>query len=116
MRITVCDVGPRDGLQNEPRTLPAATRAELVSRLASAGLPRVEAVSFVRDDLVPQMAGAEEVVGASVRGGAQLSGLVLNARGYARLLGTSLDLVNLTLAATDAFNRANANASTEEAL
>ncbi len=62
MDVTICDVGPRDGLQNEPESLAPAVRAELVSRLAAARLPRIEAVSFVRDDRVPQMAGAEEVV------------------------------------------------------
>ena len=60
--LKLCDVGPRDGLQNEAEALEPATRAELVNRLAAAGLPRVEAVSFVRDDRVPQMARAEEVV------------------------------------------------------
>ena len=116
MRVTVCDVGPRDGLQNEPETLPPATRAELVTRLAAAGLPRVEAVSFVREDRVPQMAGAEEVVALAQRRGAELSGLVLNERGYDRFAATSLDRVNLTLAATESFNRRNANASLEEAV
>jgi isopropylmalate/homocitrate/citramalate synthase len=116
MRLTICDVGPRDGLQNEPDTLPPATRAELVSRLAAAGLPRVEAVSFVRDDRVPQMAGAEEVVAAArVRDDAELSGLVLNERGYERFASTGLDRLNLTLAATDSFNRRNGNASLDEA-
>jgi len=113
--VTICDVGPRDGLQNEPEALGAPTRAELVSRLAAAGLPRVEAVSFVRDDLVPQMAGAEEVVAGADRAGAELSGLVLNERGYDRFRETALDRLNLTLAATDSFNRRNGNASLEEA-
>jgi isopropylmalate/homocitrate/citramalate synthase len=116
MRITVCDVGPRDGLQNEPEVLPAAMRAELVTRLAAAGLPRVEAVSFVRDDLVPQMAGAEEVVATARRRGAELSGLVLNEHGYERFAATGLDRFNCTLAATETFNRRNANASLEEAV
>jgi hydroxymethylglutaryl-CoA lyase/(R)-citramalyl-CoA lyase len=116
MDVLVCDVGPRDGLQNEPDVLAPAVRAELVTRLAAAGLPRVEAVSFVRDDAVPQMAGAEEVVAAADAGGAELSGLVLNRRGHDRLAATSLDRVNCTLAATDAFNRRNANASLDEAL
>ena len=79
--ITLCDVGPRDGLQNEPDVLAPAVRAELVTRLAGAGLRRIEAVSFVRDDRVPQMAGAEDVVAAADRGAAELSGLVLNERG-----------------------------------
>ena len=64
MPITVCDVAPRDGLQNEPDVLSVSVRADLVNRLAAAGMPRVEAASFVRDDRVPQMAGAEEVVAA----------------------------------------------------
>jgi hydroxymethylglutaryl-CoA lyase/(R)-citramalyl-CoA lyase len=114
--IAVCDVGPRDGLQNEPDTLPAATRAELVSRLAAAGLRRIEAVSFVRDDRVPQMACAEEVVATAERGGAELIGLVLNERGYERFAATNLDRLNCTLAATEEFNRRNANASLAEAI
>jgi len=114
--ITVCDVGPRDGLQNEPETLSVETRAELVSRLAVAGLARIEAVSFVRDERVPQMAGAERVVATSVRGDAQLSGLVLNERGYERFAATDLDRLNCTLAVTEAFNRRNGNATLAEAL
>jgi len=113
--ITVCDVGPRDGLQNEPDVLRPAVRAELVSRLAAARLPRIEAVAFVRDDRVPQMAGAEEVVAAADRGSAELSGLVLNERGYERLAATGLDRVNCTLAATEEFNRRNGNATLAEA-
>jgi isopropylmalate/homocitrate/citramalate synthase len=114
--VTVCDVGPRDGLQNVSETLPPAVRAELVTRLAGAGVPRVEAVAFVRDDLVPQMAGAEEVVAAIDRGSAELSGLVLNVQGYERFRDTPLDRLNCTFAATDAFNRRNGNATLEEAL
>jgi isopropylmalate/homocitrate/citramalate synthase len=114
--ITICDVGPRDGLQNEPDVLEPAVRAELVSRLAAARLPRVEAVSFVRDERVPQMAGAEAVVAAADRGSAELSGLVLNERGYERFAATSLDRLNCTLAATAEFNRRNGNASLDEAV
>ena len=115
--MIVCDVGPRDGLQNEPETLAPAVRAELATRLAAAGLPRVEAVSFVRDDRVPQMAGAEEVAALLPRdGAAEWSGLVLNERGYERFRETGLDRLNLTLAATDSFSRRNANASRDEAL
>jgi hydroxymethylglutaryl-CoA lyase/(R)-citramalyl-CoA lyase len=116
MNVTICDVGPRDGLQNEPDTLEPAVRAELVSRLAAAGVPRIEAVSFVRDDRVPQMADAEDVVAAARRGGAELSGLVLNERGYERFAQTNLDRLNCTLAATEEFNRRNGNASLEEAV
>jgi hydroxymethylglutaryl-CoA lyase/(R)-citramalyl-CoA lyase len=117
MGVTVCDVGPRDGLQNEPEVLPPATRAELVNRLAAAGLPRVEAVSFVRDERVPAMAGAEEVVSAiDRREGTEYAGLVLNAKGYERLRETGLDRVNCTLAATETFNQRNGNMSLEDAV
>jgi isopropylmalate/homocitrate/citramalate synthase len=117
MRVTVCDVGPRDGLQNEPETLAPAIRAELVDRLARAGLPRIEAVSFVHPDRVPQMAGAEDVVAAvTSRDGAELAGLVLNEKGYERLAQTNLDRVNVTLAATDSFSERNAGMPRAEAL
>src|SRR5207248_6250192 len=116
MRVTLCDVGPRDGLQNEPEALAPPVRAELVSRLAAAGLPRVEAVSFVRDERVPQMAGAEDVVAAiERRDGTEYSGLVLNERGWERFRDTALDRVNVTLGATESFNERNGNATLEEA-
>jgi hydroxymethylglutaryl-CoA lyase/(R)-citramalyl-CoA lyase len=115
--VILCDVGPRDGLQNEPDSLPPATRAQLVGRLAAAGLPRVEAVSFVRDDRVPQMAGAEEVVRAlERRPGTEYSGLVLNERGWDRFEASWLDRVNCTLGATETFNQRNGNASLEQAV
>jgi isopropylmalate/homocitrate/citramalate synthase len=115
--ITLCDVGPRDGLQNEAEALEPATRAELVNRLAAARLPRVEAVSFVRDDRVPQMAGAEDVVAEiHPHEGTEYSGLVLNERGYERFAETGLDRVNVTLGATEEFNRRNGNASLDEAV
>jgi len=115
--LIVSDVGPRDGLQNERDTLARAIRAELVNRLAESGLPRIEAVSFVRDDRVPQMAGAEEVVaGIERREGVEYAGLVLNEPGFERLRQTSLDRVNVTLGATDTFNRRNGNATLSEAV
>jgi hydroxymethylglutaryl-CoA lyase/(R)-citramalyl-CoA lyase len=116
MKVTVCDVGPRDGLQNEPAVLEPVLRAELCNRLAASGVPRVEAVSFVRDDRVPQMAGAEEVVaGFGRQSGVVYAGLVLNERGYERLQASGLDEVHVTLAATESFSRRNANVSLEEA-
>jgi hydroxymethylglutaryl-CoA lyase/(R)-citramalyl-CoA lyase len=114
--VILCEVGPRDGLQNEPDVLPPSVRAELVNMLAAARLPRVEAVSFVRDDRVPQMAGAEEVVDAlERRDGTAYAGLVLNEQGYDRLRATWLDRVNVTLAATDSFSQRNANATVADA-
>ena len=117
MRVTVCDVGPRDGLQNEKAVVEPAVRAELVDRLAAAGLPAIEAVSFVHPGLVPQMAGAEEVVAAlHRREGVTYSGLVLNAKGAERFAATDLDELHFNLAATDSFGRENQNATPEEAL
>jgi isopropylmalate/homocitrate/citramalate synthase len=116
VRIEICDVGPRDGLQNEPETLHPSVRAELVNRLARAGVPRIEAASFVRADAVPQMAGAEDVVAAIERvEGVEYSGLALNEKGYERLAASGLDRVNFTLAATETFNRRNANQSLADA-
>src|SRR4051794_19978201 len=110
VRITLCDVGPRDGLQNEPESLEPAVRADLVNRLAAAGLPRVEAVSFVRDERVPRMAGAEDVVaGIERRAGTAYVGLVLNERGWERFVQTGLDRVTVTFGATEGFNQANGN-------
>jgi hydroxymethylglutaryl-CoA lyase/(R)-citramalyl-CoA lyase len=115
--LTICDVGPRDGLQNEQRHLDPQTRAELVNRIAAAGVPRIEAVSFVNPARVPQMAGAEEVVaGIERRPGVVYAGLVLNERGYDRLAETDLDEVHFAFASTETFNRKNQNASPEESL
>ncbi len=115
--MTICEVGPRDGLQNEAVTLELGVRAELVDRLAATGLPRIEAVSFVHPERVPQMAGAEEVAESlDRREGVVYAGLVLNERGYDRLTATGLDEAHFSFGATDSFNRRNANASVEESL
>ena len=117
MQVLLCDVGPRDGLQNEPEVVPPETRAELVDRLAAAGLRRIEAVSFVRADRVPQMAGAEDVLErVHRREGVELSGLVLNERGWERFAAAGLDRVNVTFAATETFNLRNGNATLAEAV
>jgi hydroxymethylglutaryl-CoA lyase/(R)-citramalyl-CoA lyase len=112
--VVVCDVGPRDGLQNEPGVLPPAVRAELAGRLSAAGVPRIEAASFVRDDLVPQMAGAEEVAAALPQDTpTTFAGLVLNERGYDRLRATSLREVHVSFAASETFQQRNAGSSVE---
>lgn len=117
MRVRVCEVGPRDGLQNDPKVLTPATRAELVDRLAACGLPRIEAVSFVNPARVPQMAGAEEVVAAiKRRSGVVYAGLVLNEKGLERLASTRLDEVHFAFAGSETFNRRNQNASVDESL
>jgi hydroxymethylglutaryl-CoA lyase/(R)-citramalyl-CoA lyase len=117
VRITICDVGPRDGLQNEDTTLAPAVRAELCDRLAAAGVPRVEAVSFVSPKRVPQMAGAEEVMAAiDRRPGTVYAGLVLNDRGYERALAAGVDEVHYAFPVTDEFARRNQNTTVAEAV
>jgi isopropylmalate/homocitrate/citramalate synthase len=116
-RVTVCDVAPRDGLQNDDTVLEPRVRAELVDRLAAAGLPRVEAVSFVNPARVPQMAGAEEVVAAlERRPGVVYAGLVLNDRGYDRLAATGLDEAHFAFSATEAFNQRNQGTTVAESV
>lgn len=110
------EVGPRDGLQNEREVVPPETRAELVRRLADAGLRRIEAASFVNPERVPQMAGAEEVVAGLEQDGVVYAGLALNERGYERLRETGLGEVSFALAATESFSRRNAGASVEESI
>jgi isopropylmalate/homocitrate/citramalate synthase len=112
MSVTICEVGPRDGLQNEARTLEPALRAELVDRLAATGLCWIEAASFVNPRLVPQMAGAEEVAEKiSRRPGVTYAGLALNERGYERLAEAALDQANYAVPATDEFGLRNSNST-----
>jgi isopropylmalate/homocitrate/citramalate synthase len=116
-QVLICDVGPRDGLQNDKVILQPGVRAELVDRLSAAGLPNVEAVSFVHPERVPAMAGAEEVMAAiERRPGTVYSGLVLNERGYDRALAAGVDEVHYAFACTDEFGMRNQNQTTEQGL
>lgn len=117
MALIVCDVGPRDGLQNEAKILDPAVRAELCDRLAAAGLKRLEAASFVNPKLVPQMTGAEDVMAALHRkAGTVYAGLALNEQGYDRALAAGVDEVHYAFSAGDEFGRRNQNATSEEGL
>ena len=116
-QVTLCDVGPRDGLQNDAVILEPVMRAELTDRLAAAGLPRVEVVSFVSPARVPQMAGAEDVVAAlNRRPQTVYAGLVLNDKGYDRLVATGLDEMHFAFAATETFNQRNQGAAVSESI
>jgi len=116
-RVTVFEVGPRDGLQNEPEILAPGIRAELVEKLVGAGVRAAEAASFVDPRRVPQMAGAEDVVAALDRvEGVVYAGLALNERGYDRLVASGLDEVRFAFGATESFNQRNQNASVQESL
>lgn len=123
--VEIVEVGPRDGLQNEAVPLATGVKVELIRRALAAGVRRIEAVSFVHPRLVPQMADAEAVM-AAVRAEGFLPeglasadvtfiGLVLNPRGLDRALAAGVDEVNVVVAASDGFARANQN-STVDAL
>ena len=117
MSLELCDVAPRDGLQSLDVLLPPATRAELAGRLAASGLQRVEVASFVRDDLVPAMAGAEKVVEALPDpGGTTWAGLVLNERGYDRLAASGLREAHATFGVTETFQQRNGGSPVEDGL
>jgi len=110
--VTVCDVAPRDGLQNDAATLAPEVRAELCGRLATTGLPRVEAASFVNPQRVPQMAGAEEVFAALDRGrpsarSTVYAALALNPRGMQRAVAAGAGEIHLAYPLTDTFAQRN---------
>jgi hydroxymethylglutaryl-CoA lyase len=109
-RVRVVEVGPRDGLQNEPAILPLATKQLFVKRLAEAGLPVIEAGAFVRADRVPQMADTDELFRRLGRvPGPILSALVPNRRGLERALQCGVRAVAVFTAASDAFALRNIN-------
>jgi hydroxymethylglutaryl-CoA lyase len=116
--IRVVDVGPRDGLQNEKRLVPAAVKIELIERLARAGLRTIEATSFVSPKWVPQMADAAEVLaGLHRQAGVDYPVLLPNLQGLERARAAGVnDEVAVFTAASDAFNRKNINASVDESL
>jgi isopropylmalate/homocitrate/citramalate synthase len=115
--VTVVEVGPRDGLQNEAAVVPAADKVRLIERLADAGLPVVEATSFVSPRAVPQLADAEEVLPAvHRRPGVRYPVLVPNVRGLERALAAGADAIAVFTAASDEFTRANIGMTIAESL
>jgi hydroxymethylglutaryl-CoA lyase len=113
------EVGPRDGFQNEPEIIPTAEKVRLIDLLAATGLSRLEVTSFVRPDVIPQLADAEEVLASIARpDGVSYSVLIPNERGLERALGQRdrFDEVNLFLSATETHNRRNVNRSIAESL
>lgn len=115
--VTVVEVGPRDGLQNEAAVVPTAAKVELIERLADAGLPVVEATSFVSPRAVPQLADADQVLPAvRRRPGVRYPVLVPNVRGLERALAAGADAIAVFTAASEAFTRANINMTVAESL
>jgi hydroxymethylglutaryl-CoA lyase len=117
--VRIREVGPRDGFQNEPETIPTAEKVRLVDLLSSSGLKRIEVTSFVRPDVIPQLSDAEEVLGAvERREGVSFSVLIPNERGLERALGLRerFDEINVFVSASETHNRKNVNRAIEESL
>jgi len=115
--VTVYEVGPRDGLQNERETVPAAVKVELVERLATAGLPAIEATSFVRPEWVPQLADADEVARSLAYGGpTRYPALVPNEAGLRRAIDAGVREIAVFGSATESFSRRNLNRTVDESL
>ncbi len=116
IQISVREVGPRDGLQNED-PVPTAAKIELIDRLSATGVRRIEAVSFVRPEAIPQMADADEVwTGIDRVASVRYSALVPNLRGARRALDRGLTEIEAVVSASDTHNRKNVNRSTQESL
>ena len=116
-RIEIVEMAPRDGLQNEPRTVATADKIALVDQLSDCGFRRIEAASFVSPKWVPQMAdGAEVMAGIDRRPGVAYTALTPNEKGYARARAAGADAVAVFGSASEGFSRANVNVSVDEAL
>src|SRR5262249_44481639 len=115
-RVRIHEVGARDGLQNEKRTVPTEVKAEFIRRLADAGLTTIEATSFVHPEWVPQLADAEELFPLVHELPVALPVLVPNARGLDRALSLGAKRIAVFASATESFAKANLNRTVDEAL
>ena len=116
-RVELCDVGPRDGFQYEDRFIPTNLKVEIITALADAGLPRIQATSFVHPEWVPQMKDAEAVCARlPAREDVTYDGLVLNREGLERAHAAGLSHVDLSIATHDEHSRNNANRTVEKAV
>ncbi|MBS0395778.1 MAG: hydroxymethylglutaryl-CoA lyase [Proteobacteria bacterium] len=115
--VEIVEVGPRDGLQNEPTVMPTAAKVEFIGRAMAAGLRRIEVASFVNPKRVPQMADAEAVLAQLPRrADVQYVGLVLNRKGFDRALAAGCTEVGMAVVTSDTFNRRNQGVSTDESI
>ena len=116
-RVSIIDVGPRDGLQGEPEILPTATKIEFIRRAVDAGIQRLEVTSFVHPKRVPQMADAEAVIaGLPRREGVIYIGLVLNRKGFDRAQATGIHEIGMAVVASDTYNQRNQGVPTAESV
>jgi hydroxymethylglutaryl-CoA lyase len=115
--VEIVEVAPRDGLQNEQRTLSTDTKIELITRSRAAGLRRIEAVSFAHPARVPQLADAEAVMAGVTRdANVSYSGLVLNPRGLDRAIAVGMTEINYVVLATETFSQRNQGVSVDESI
>nr|WP_263327270.1 hydroxymethylglutaryl-CoA lyase [Neobacillus sp. Marseille-Q6967] len=115
--IEICEVGPRDGLQNECKILSTEIKAELITKLIDAGIRNIEAVSFVNPKVVPQMADAEELLKLLPKDrNVRYGGLVLSRSGLERALKTDIDFLHVVTTTSDTFNQRNAKRTVEQAV
>lgn len=114
--ITIVEVSPRDGLQNDPAMLTSEQKVSLIDACVDAGAKRIEVASFVNPQRVPRMADAEAVIAGLTPQRASYIGLVLNERGYQRATATALDEINLVVMVTDEFSQRNQGMSTRAAM
>jgi hydroxymethylglutaryl-CoA lyase len=115
--IEICEVGPRDGLQNEPKLVSTETKVELINKLIDSGIRIIEAVSFVNKKVVPQMADAEEVMRlVPKRDDVRYAGLVLSRSGLERALHTDVDFLHVVTTTSDSFNLRNAKRTVDQAV
>jgi hydroxymethylglutaryl-CoA lyase len=116
-RVKIVEVGPRDGLQNEPRVVDTPTKIAFINRLSATGLTAIEVTSFVHPTSIPQLADAEAVVrGITRRAGVTYSALVPNLRGLERALSVGVDAIAVFTAASETFNQRNIHCSIEGSL
>jgi hydroxymethylglutaryl-CoA lyase len=116
-RVTLYEVGPRDGLQNESRPVPTADKISMVNALARTGLPHIEITSFVNPKWIPQLADASDVArGIERRDGVSYSCLVPNRRGFDSALAAGMRVVAVFLSASETHNKKNVNKSIAETL
>ena len=116
-RVTICEVGTRDGFQIEPDFIPTDLKVEVVDRLSEAGLPRIEVTSFVHPKVVPQLRDAEAVM-AQIRRrpGTRYAALVPNDTGAARAVDAGVDAIHTVVSASESHNLANVNMTVDESI
>src|SRR5438034_4565457 len=116
-RVTICEVGTRDGFQIEPDFIPTEVKIEVVDRLSEAGVPSIEVTSFVHPKVVPQLRDAETVMaGIKRRPGVRYSALVPNDKGAVRAVDAGVDDIHTVVSASESHNLANVNMTIAESL